>query len=207
MLSEAQAVDLLTGIVSSLHCAQKMQQDAVALFRQKRFASACILGTIALEHVGQTSWLVGRFLELQQGKRCSWDSLRRIVKRDHEKMIADGLSTLEFGLPKLYEKSKELEELWETVKKVMNRAPAKFLKLREKAQYVKPADGPNKWNYPLDLTREEVHDLLLNVGNNYRTLLFNLLQIKPVSGRIGAMGLRNALEDPRGIWPPPEGKF
>lgn len=213
---------ILKGAVHSLHSAWSFLRDAVFLYRDTRYPSACVLGTIAGEHLGQCQWLLRRWRSTSPGAGpLNCHDFEAKLERDHKTMLKDGLVTLQYGGPKslarLSQRLSELspheaeylsvaEELRRSHEKIWNRAPDKFYKLRTRAQYVKPISDCKDWISLSAISLGETHDLLLNVGNCYRFIWYsNFLQEPEIVKTMGEMGLRENLEDAKSTWPPPEG--
>jgi hypothetical protein len=212
---------VLKGAVHSFHGALSFLHDSVLLFRNARYAGACVLGTIAGEHLGQSQWLLKVW---QESAECSTGldcrKFQTELKRDHERMLKDGLVSLQYKasehLDQLGIRLAELkpgdpdyrgvaDEYKKGHENIRRRAPAKFHGLRIKSQYVKPADDCRGWVLPSTIGPTEVHDLLINVGNCYRVLLYcRFLKEPPLLKAISDLGIREALEDASCTWPPPE---
>lgn len=213
---------ILRGAVHSFHSAWSFLRDGVLIYRNARYSSACVLGTIAAEHLGQCQWLL-RTWQRATEHSPGLDRRKFIaeLKRYHPQMLKDGLVTLEYGAPKHLadlgirfaklkpgdpDYSSVADEYMKSHEKIWKKAPAKFYDLRISAQYVKPTDDCKEWKSPAAVGSVEVHDLLLNVGNCYRFLLYlRFLKEPPLVKGITEMGVKKTLEDVKSTWPPPEG--
>src|SRR5437660_531868 len=212
---------VFTGAVIALQSSHACLADAIFLYRNGRCASACILGTIAGEHLGQFHWLIRKWEGMAQhpgSAECG--EFAEGLRRDHEMMFRDGLVSLQYNVPQsLAQLTQQLASLKPedpgfadvanklrlAYKKIWNRAPAKFYELRTTAQYVTPTEGCRSWSSPQDLSSDQVHDLLLNVGNCYRIcFMFCLTDYPDVVRMAEQLGIKAELEDYKNTWPPPE---
>lgn len=213
---------ILKGGVIALQSSHACLADAIFLYRSGKCASACILGTVAGEHLGQFLWLIRKWEGMAQHSRSAeCGEFAEDLRRRHETMFRDGLVSLQYNVPQSLaqltqqlanlkpedpEFAKVAEKLRLAHKKIWNRAPTKFYDLRTRAQYVTPTENCRRWNSPQDLSSEQVHDLLLNVGNCYRTILMLGLRDYPEVMRVAEqLGIKAELEDYKNTWPPPEG--
>lgn len=209
---------VLKGAVLSLRATKQYLRDAVTLFHADAHAGACVLATIALEHLGQCGWLVRQWSANSKLSELSCDHFKKRLERDHCKKIDDGLMTLTTPIPaslaKVTERLAELTpthpdyaglaEQWEMAHQKMRRnAPNRFHTLRVRAQYVDPRSDCGDWASPLEVKKEQAGDLLLNVANSYRTFLLLTLekQFPAFMKIVDDMGIRSELEDTTGVWP------
>lgn len=193
--------------IGAIYCAENALfslRDANTLFRKARYASSCVLGIIALEHLGKCMWLLDKAHSAAQVNRKIDSTKIKEESKKHDKMLKYGLVSFEFGLPF---QAVDASLAMKVVTKRMKRAPTDFYDLRIRAQYVDLASS-NEWNRPPQVEKGKVHDLLLNVGNCYRFILYSFLLRQPdVTRTMQEIGLLDTLKGitPRCTWPPPEG--
>jgi AbiV family abortive infection protein len=214
---------ILKGAVHSFHSAWSFLRDAVLLYRNSRYSGSCVLGTIAGEHLGQCQFLLGAWEHsLKQSSKGDCKKFQKDLARDHEQVLKDGMVALQYACPpRLAELGFRLsglkpedpdyravaDEWTKGHEKIRRKAPSKFYNMRINAQYVKPTPDCQRWHSPMNVSPAEVHDLLLNIGNSYRTFLFFFFLKDPrLLNEISELGIRGDLEDVRSTWPmPPPG--
>jgi AbiV family abortive infection protein len=194
--------DLISGIAHCLLSARQFQRDAVVFFQQGSLASACVLGTIALEHIGQAFWLLARWRELRDGGQVPWSELRKQMRRDHEGRLRDGLAYFLIEIPPSL--IKDPGAMWDLFQRFKKRAPASFHSLRASAQYVEPSERRHEWVTPLAVSEKQVHDLLFNTANCYITAL-GMMKIESFRKRADQLGVQGTLLETRDLWPRPKG--
>ncbi|HXE90099.1 MAG TPA: AbiV family abortive infection protein [Terriglobales bacterium] len=186
---------LAEGIVRFLEAAHQSLSDAILLYRHKKYASSCILGVIAAEHIGQAIGL--RHLRLSPSlPECA--ELKRRPK--HEERLRRALTIIEHQLPQSTSLD-DIDALLRAAETYKGRTPRRFHELRTRAQYVEPSDDCSSWSTPTSIGPQDVYHLLLNVGNNYRNLLLGLLQDSEVEAEVVRLDLRQTLEATSDIWP------
>lgn len=165
--------DLLVGAVLSLRSAKQFLRDAILLYESSRLAGSCILGTVALEHLGQYQWL---YRQYQAKKNYTSVQLKAIlVKRDHEQKVRDGLVSLQYSAPanltKLFAQIERMDTsdpayseattaYSKAHKAMINRAPAGFHELRTAAQYVEVDGSSGHCAHPaMSLLSASIHCL------------------------------------------------
>ena len=177
---------VLEGAVVSLRLVKHYLRDAYLLFRAGSYAGACVLGTVAFEHLGQCRWLMEQWDRKSNLQATDCAKFKKSLEREHQHKIQDGLITLTMPisptLAKMTEKMSKLDpsdpdlpklaKEWEKAhRKMRGSAPLQLHDLRIRAQYLSLDTSCHDWISPLQVKKEEVELLLLNAGNAYRTML------------------------------------
>lgn len=204
---------LAQGAIRSFEAARIYEVDAVCLYREGRHASACVLGVIAVEHVGQVSWLL-RMLRSGASRPTSADFRKRWKNRDHEKRLSDGLIAFTFSTPTGVMQLKDEEHIaraCQAAEAKGRRLPSEFHNLRTGAQYVQPSGlvarsgGDLGWSSPTGTLPEKAHELLMDAANSYGAMLMLISRDSQLVRVAQELGVWSSLSDTRGLFPPPEG--
>ena len=172
--SGVRAEFVLKGARISLDAAGIFQTDAILCYRENRYASSIVLGQIALEHLGQFDRLYGMWFQNGPGASTvsvSCKELRRA--RKHPKMAKDGLLSFQMAVPQGIDVGSDEGRYAasEVLKKRHKREPDRLVKMRFRAQYVRPDEPCRDWSGPRNCKQDDAHAMLMNVGNSHKGCL------------------------------------
>jgi AbiV family abortive infection protein len=203
--------DLVRGAIYSLETALEFLRDANQLYLEGHYASACIFGTNAREHLGRTIELLELSLNSPAGD-TNVGEFKKQFERDHESklrksgIVWSGRVPDSLSLPAdTAEFENKAQDIAKGLRKLINREPAKIHGLRCQAQYA-DIDEEKNWNRPHQIKPEYVHDMLFDVGNCYRGIfIFILPKYRAAVDCANQLGLFDKLNDFTGTFPRPEG--
>jgi AbiV family abortive infection protein len=207
------AETLLNGAILSAKAALEFLRDANSLYQEGRFASACIIGANAREHLGRAMQLFEMLYKLTINKRTmDIKTFKKKFEQDHEAKLRSSVIFFQAEVPSslsmiqlktLDPKSRKFqgkrEEMNKLIHKQMNQQPQRIHSLRCEAQYVDLCSDGSKWNQPSKVDRSKVYDMLQSTGYCYRQFLkLNLTPICDFESRCRQLGLWEILNDVSG---------
>jgi AbiV family abortive infection protein len=213
---------LLEGVVRAMYSARLFLKDAIWLYENEVYASAYIIGVIALEQLGRANWMFQKHKEMVAQSLNSLDcaTFKKELKNvTHQDTLKQGMvsTSLEMyvelikytdELQILDPTSPEFKEAAERYREIFQQKFADDVKayhgLRMETQYVNPDETGARWTSPLNVSAEEAKTLLSSVGFDNRAIYFLMSHTEGMPSVMERLGIRDEMEDLESTWIPDE---
>lgn len=203
--------DLLEGAFHALAHAGTLINDAVLLFRARRFSNALVLAVFAREEIGRHRIFLEESTSLPTGGAIDLAVLRAKTD-DHVEKLRHSETVTMVTLPKdladqLTEVSRRqtqpetkevLTKIRRHARRQHKRKPHAIHERRIRALYVEPLEKGG-WSVPSAVTEDEARDLIAAVISDYRSSVVVFRDSAQFSAAIDRFDLWGALEDPMNL--------